>query len=145
MYGAIPDVVISKPPRNNQFRVVVALGVGVMIGALGTTMLFPVTTKETEHPTPAPRPILAMDGPEIEMSEDLLACRKQVGSCYAQLGACASSRPATTGLAAMELDAQSHGCSADAIKYFQDHAVNVAFSVCSERCGQNPCLSLFPN
>ena len=26
--GAIPDVVISKPPRNNQFRVVVALGVG---------------------------------------------------------------------------------------------------------------------
>ena len=146
MYGAIPDVVISKPPRQNQCRVVVALGVGVMIGALGTTMLFPVTTKETEHPTPAPRPILAMDGPEIEMSEDLLACRKQVGSCYAQLMACAStSRPVTTSLAAMELDAQSHGCSADAIKYFQDHAVNVAFSVCSERCGQNPCLSLFPN
>ena len=59
MYGTVPDVVISKQPRNNQFRVVVALGVGVMIGALGTTMLFPVTTKETEHPTPAPRPILA--------------------------------------------------------------------------------------
>ena len=36
MYGTIPDVVISKPPRNNQFRVVVALVVGVMIGALGT-------------------------------------------------------------------------------------------------------------
>ena len=29
MYGTIPDVVISKP-RNNQFRVVVALGVGVL-------------------------------------------------------------------------------------------------------------------
>ena len=59
MYGAIPDVVISKPPRNNQLRVVVALGVGVMIGALGTAMLFPQSTKETESPTPAPRPILA--------------------------------------------------------------------------------------
>ena len=107
MYGAIPDVVISKP-RQNEYRVVVALAVGVLIGALGTaSMLFPVATKLTPAPTPAPRagPILA----------------------------------------AMELDAQSHGCSADAIKYFQDHAVNVAFSVCSERCGQNPCLSLFPN
>jgi len=121
MYGTIPDVVISRPPRNNQFRVVVALGVGVMIGALGTTMLFPVTTKETEHPTPAPRPILAMDGPEIEMSEDLLACRKQVGSCYAQLMACAStSRPVTTSLAAMELDAQSHGCGADEIWFCKE-------------------------
>ena len=31
MYGAIPDVVISKqPPRNNQLRVVVALGVAVL-------------------------------------------------------------------------------------------------------------------
>ena len=97
MYGTIPDVVISKPPRNNQFRVVAALGVGVLIGALGTAMLFPVTTKETEHPTPAPRPILAMDGPEIEMSEDLQECRKQMGSCYAQLQACAStSRPVTS-------------------------------------------------
>ena len=67
MYGAIPDVVISKPPRKNQFHVVVALCVGVLIGALGTAMLFPVTTKETEHPTPAPRPILAAteDDPKI--------------------------------------------------------------------------------
>ena len=47
MYGTIPDVVISKPPRNNQFRVVVALVVGVLIGALGTAMLFPVATKLT--------------------------------------------------------------------------------------------------
>ena len=60
MYGTIPDVVISKPPRNNQFRVVVALVVGVMIGALGTALLTPA-------PTPAPRPILAAteDDPKI--------------------------------------------------------------------------------
>ena len=48
MYGTIPDVVISKPPRNNQSRVVVALCVGVVIGALGTALLTPA-------PTPAPR------------------------------------------------------------------------------------------
>jgi hypothetical protein len=69
MYGTIPDVVISKPPRNNQFRVVVALGVGVLIGALGTaSMLFPVATKITPAPTPAPRagPILAaMEGDDL--------------------------------------------------------------------------------
>ena len=60
MYGTIPDVVISKPPRNNQLRVVVALGVGVLIGGLGTaSMLFPVATKLTPAPTAAPRPILA--------------------------------------------------------------------------------------
>ena len=53
MYGTIPDVVISKP-RNNQFRVVVALGVGVLIGALGTAMLTPA-------PTAAHRPILKTD------------------------------------------------------------------------------------
>ena len=93
MYGTIPDVVISKPPRNNQCRVVVALGVGVLIGALGTAaMLFPVATKITE----APRPILAAD-PEIEMSDDLMECKKQLkgvekqaGSCYMQLMTCAS-------------------------------------------------------
>ena len=91
MYGAIPDVVISKPPRQNQFRVVVALVVGVMIGALGTAaMLFPT-------PTPRPmQPILAAD-PEIEMSDDLMECKKQLkgvekqaGSCYMQLMTCAS-------------------------------------------------------
>ena len=101
MYGAIPDVVITKPPRNNQFRVVVALVVGVMIGALGTAaMLFPVVTKNTEAPTPAPRPvtpILAAD-PEIEMSDDLMECKKQLkgvekqaGSCYMQLMTCIES------------------------------------------------------
>ena len=114
MYGTIPDVVIdSKPPRNNQYRVVVALVVGVLIGALGTAMMLPVVTKDTEAPTPAPRPILVMD-PEIEMSEDLHACMNSLSGCRKQLEACAStSRPVTTGLAAMELDAQSHGCSAD--------------------------------
>ena len=35
MYGTIPDVVISKPPRNNQLRVVVALASAFLIGALG--------------------------------------------------------------------------------------------------------------
>ena len=58
MYGAaIPEdaeAMVSKQPRNNQLRVVVALGVGVLIGALGTAMLFPVA------PTPAPPgPLLA--------------------------------------------------------------------------------------
>ena len=120
MYGTIPDVVISKPPRNNQFRVVVALVVGVMIGALGTAaMLFPVVTKNTEAPTPAPRPvtpILAAD-PEIEMSDDLMECRNSLSGCRKQLVACAStSRPVTTSLAAMELDAQSNGCGADEIE-----------------------------
>jgi hypothetical protein len=105
MYGTIPDVVISKPPRNNQFRVVVALGVGVLIGALGTAMLFP-----------ASRPILAAD-PEIEMSDDLMECRNSLSGCRKQLVACAStSRPVTTSLAAMELDAQSNGCGADEIE-----------------------------
>ena len=61
MYGTIPDVVISKPPRNNQFRVVVALGVGVLIGALGTALLTPA-------PTPAPRPVLAVS-PKMERVE----------------------------------------------------------------------------
>ena len=94
MYGTIPDVVISKPPRKNQFRVVVALCLGVIIGALGTAMLFPVVTKNTESPT---QPILAAD-PEIEMSDDLMECKKQLkgvekqaGSCYMQLMTCIES------------------------------------------------------
>ena len=95
MYGAIPDVVISKPPRNNQFRVVVALVLGVMIGALGTaSMLFPVATKITEAPTPAPRPvtpILAAD-PEIEMSDDLMECKKQLKGVEKQAGSCSAPR-----------------------------------------------------
>ena len=61
MYGAIPDVVVSKPPRQNQLRVVVALCVGVLIGALGTALLTPA-------PTPAPRPGLAVS-PKMERVE----------------------------------------------------------------------------
>ena len=57
MYGAIPDVVISKPPRNNQLRVVVALGVGVMIGALGTAMMLPALPQNAGTPPPVPSPV----------------------------------------------------------------------------------------
>ena len=93
MYGAIPDVVISKPPRNNQFRVVVALVLGVMIGALGTaSMLFPVATKITEAPTPAPRAgqiLAAMEGDDLlECKNQLKYAEKQAGSCCMQLMTC---------------------------------------------------------
>ena len=89
MYGAIPDVVISKqPPRNNQLHVVVALGVGVLVGALGTVMMLPVVTKSTIAPTPQPTlsmMSLAAMGPcremrdddiLLEMSDDLMECKK---------------------------------------------------------------------
>ena len=83
MYGAIPDVVITKPPRNNQFRVVVALVVGVMIGALGTAMLFPVATKLTPAPTPAPPgPILAAT--ENEKCRNTLSEMSQYGAYCTQ-------------------------------------------------------------
>ena len=49
----------NQAPARRGFGLVVALCVGVLIGALGTAMLFPQSTKETESPTPAPRPILA--------------------------------------------------------------------------------------
>ena len=89
-----------------------ALGIGVLGGALGTVMMLPVVTKSTIAPTPQPTThaqhpltVLAAMGPEIEMSDDLMECRKQMGSCYAQLEACAStSRPVTTSLAAMPSD-----------------------------------------
>ena len=110
MYGAaIPEdaeAMLSKRPKYQAptrrgyglVGLVVALCVGVMIGASGTMLL----TGGPEAPSPS--------------------------------------------RAAMELDAQSHGCNADAIKYFQDHPRIVAFQVCSERCGDsNACLSLFPN
>ena len=69
MYGATPDVVISKqPPRKFQPRVVVVALCGVLIGSLGTAMLFPVAVKETNAPTtppttPAPRILAAMEVP----------------------------------------------------------------------------------
>ena len=85
MYGTIPDVVISKPPRNNQFRVVVALGVGVLIGALGTALLTPA-------PTPAPRAgqiLAAMEGDDLlECKNQLKYAEKQAGSCCMQLMTC---------------------------------------------------------
>ena len=84
MYGTIPDVVISKP-RNNQFRVVVALGVGVLIGALGTALLTPA-------PTPAPRAgqiLAAMEGDDLlECKNQLKYAEKQAGSCCMQLMTC---------------------------------------------------------
>ena len=134
--AAIPEdaeAMVSKQPRNNQFRVVVALCVGVLIGALGTAMMLPVVTKDTEAPTPAPRPILVMD-PEIEMSEDLHACMNSLSGCRKQLEACAStSRPVTTSLAAMELDAQSH-CGSEVVSCCKkaDHALAM--------CARLPCF-----
>ena len=87
MYGTIPDVVISKPPRNNQLRVVVALcvSVGVLIGALGTALLTPA-------PTPAPRAgqiLAAMEGDDLlECKNQLKYAEKQAGSCCMQLMTC---------------------------------------------------------
>ena len=87
MYGTIPDVVISKPPRNNQLRVVVALGFGVffLIGALGTALLTPA-------PTPAPRAgqiLAAMEGDDLlECKNQLKYAEKQAGSCCMQLMTC---------------------------------------------------------
>ena len=85
MYGTIPDVVISKPPRNNQLRVV-ALGFGVfLIGALGTALLTPA-------PTPAPRAgqiLAAMEGDDLlECKNQLKYAEKQAGSCCMQLMTC---------------------------------------------------------
>ena len=93
MYGAaIPEdaeamvsKVESKQPRNNQYRVVVALGVGVLIGALGTALLTPA-------PTPAPRAgqiLAAMEGDDLlECKNQLKYAEKQAGSCCMQLMTC---------------------------------------------------------
>ncbi len=89
MYGAaIPEdaeAMVSKQPRNNQLRVVVALGVGVVIGALGTALLTPA-------PTPAPRAgqiLAAMEGDDLlECKNQLKYAEKQAGSCCMQLMTC---------------------------------------------------------
>ena len=89
MYGAaIPEdaeAMVSKQPRNNQLRVVVALGVGVVIGALGTALLTPA-------PTPAPRAgqiLAAMEGDDLlECENQLKYAEKQAGSCCMQLMTC---------------------------------------------------------
>ena len=141
MYGTIPDVVISKPPRNNQFRVVVALGVGVLIGALGTaSMLFPVATKLTPAPTPAPPgPILESkidnDSPEGILNECMSACHSRCENLYQQNRAHDHSR------AAMELDAQSDGCTQeniDSITSCCDKAAD-ALAMC-EKLRYLPCF-----
>ncbi len=84
MYGTIPDVVISKPPRNNQLRVV-ALASAFLIGALGTALLTPA-------PTPAPRAgqiLAAMEGDDLlECKNQLKYAEKQAGSCCMQLMTC---------------------------------------------------------
>ena len=133
MYGAIPDVVISKqPPRNNPFRVVVALGFGVLIGALGTAMLFPQSTKETESPTPAPRPILAASTLSPTNDDDVIPHNLA-------LMARGPEAPSPS-RAAMELKIEE--CSADAIKYYQDHTDIIAFEFCMKRCHSDACYSL---
>ena len=112
MYGAIPDVAISKqPPRKFHPRVVVVALCGVLIGSLGTAMLFPLAVKESPPaPTPQPTPPvglgLAAMGPcremrdddiLLEMSDDLMECKKQLKgikrqffSCDMQLETCAA-------------------------------------------------------
>ena len=114
MYGATPDVVISKqPPRKFQPRVVVVALCGVLIGSLGTAMLFPLApTYAPNAPTPQPTPSsldrLAAMGPcplremrdddiLLEMSDDLMECKKQLKgikkqwlSCDMQLETCAA-------------------------------------------------------
>ena len=137
MYGAIPDVVISKPPRKNQFRVVVALGVGVMIGALGTAMLFPVATKDTDAPTAAPRPVLAAEIALNVCQEELDQMASDVGECYNKL----YGKEGKTSRAAMELDAQSDRCNEDV-----DEKTETVVSCCLKvdealaRCARLPCF-----
>ena len=113
MYGTVPDVVISKqPPRKFHPHVVVVALCGVLIGSLGTAMLFPLApTYAPNAPTPQPtltnadRSILAAMGPLrapdddilLEMSDDLMECNKQLKgikkqffSCDMQLETCAA-------------------------------------------------------
>ena len=97
MYGAaIPEdaeamvsKVESKQPRNNRYRVVVALGVGVLIGALGTALLTPAST-------PAPRAgqiLAAMEGDDLLRPPRLTTsgrCRVAVPPSHTKLNACIS-------------------------------------------------------
>ena len=71
MYDTIPDVVIHKPRKNtlkNQPRVVVALCVGVLIGALGTMVLM---VGGPEAPSP----------PRAAMELNFQSCKDIVQSC----------------------------------------------------------------
>ena len=109
-------MVISKqPPRKFHPHVVVVALCGVLIGSLGTAMLFPLApTYAPPQPTPQPTPCvgqcngrsnLAAMGPLrapdddilLEMSDDLMECNKQLKgikkqffSCDMQLETCAA-------------------------------------------------------
>ena len=102
MYATIPEDVaeamVSKQPSKDQaparrFGLVVALCLGVVIGALGTMAL---VAGGPEAPSPS--------------------------------------------RAAMELKIEE--CSADAIKYYQDHTDIIAFEFCMKRCHSDACYSL---
>ena len=108
MYGAtIPEdedaeAILSKleqaknqAPARRGFGLVVALCVGVVIGALGTIVLM-AGGPEPQAPSPS--------------------------------------------RAAMELKIEE--CSADAIKYYQDHTDIIAFEFCMKRCHSDACYSL---
>ena len=91
------EAILSKQPRKNQPRVVVALGIGVLGGELGTVMMLPVVKKSTITPTPRPTlSVLAAMGPLrapdddilLEMSDDLMECKKQLKGIKKQLGSC---------------------------------------------------------
>jgi len=120
MYGAtIPEddateVISKQPPRKFQPRVVVVALCGVLIGSLGTAMLFPLApTYAPNAPTPQPtlssadilvEALVAMgplrapdDDILLEMSDDLMECKKQLKgikkqwlSCDMQLETCAA-------------------------------------------------------
>ena len=136
MYGAtIPEdedaeALVSKQPSKNQapargFGLVVALCVGVLIGALGTAMVLP-----------ASRPAFLTERTALDqMASDQLATPQQelvtctgnhledggVGGCKGSTAELAPERRA-----AMELDAQSE-CQAALLKYLEGSDYRTGF------------------
>ena len=117
MYGAtIPEddateVISKQPPRKFHPHVVVVALCGVLIGSLGTAMLFPLAptyapNAPTFQPTPTSADLHAAMGPcremgdddiLLDMSDDLMECKKQLKgikkqwlSCDMQLETCAA-------------------------------------------------------